>query len=85
MSPQLKAALIRGLIGAFFIFWLTFFTTLQSAPSVRAGQTLGGAAAINGAVAALTYIVGRGGIEGLYDHARNQQGNTKPGDVKPKG
>lgn len=65
MSLQLRAALIRGLIGAFFIFWLTFFTTLQSAPGLRPGQTLGAAAAVNGAVAALTYIVGRGGIEGL--------------------
>lgn len=81
MSAQLKAALIRGLIGAFFIFLLTFFTTLQSAPDLRPGQTLGAAAGINGAVAALTYIVARGGVEGLYDHARNQHGNTKPGDV----
>ena len=82
MSEQLKAALIRGLIGAFFIFCLTFFTTLQTAPKLKKGETKTSQAAISGAVAAFTYIVTRGGVEGLYDKRRQENGDVKAGDVK---
>ncbi|MDQ3986896.1 MAG: hypothetical protein M3280_10435 [Actinomycetota bacterium] len=84
MSEQLKAALIRGLIGAFFIFCLTFFTTLQSAPKLKRGESKTTQAAVSGAVAAFTYIVTRGGVEGLYDQRRQDKDDVKPGDVKKK-
>lgn len=76
MSPQLKAALVRALIGATISFGLTFFTALQGADASV------GKSAITAAVSAFTYLAARGAAEGFYDTGRQANGNVKAGDVR---
>lgn len=82
---QFKAAFTRALLGAIVIFALTFLTALQTEEPARrrarARQRPVAASAINAGIAALTYLVTRGGIEGGYDRHRDANNRVKPGDV----
>lgn len=75
-TPQVKAALMRALIGSV----MAFLSTAGVADALTNGQwrlaaTVGGAAVV-------AYLVMRGGLEGLYDAFRAASGIVKPGDIQ---
>jgi hypothetical protein len=75
MSAQLKAALLRALIGGILVAGAAFFTALGSTDATV------GKALIPAGSAFFSYVVARGLGEGQYDTNRDNQGNVKPGDV----
>lgn len=75
-TPQLQAALMRAGVGSI----LAFLTTAGVADALTNGQwkiALG-----LGGTAVVTYMVWRGGLEGVYDANRASAGNVKPGDIQ---
>lgn len=77
MSEQLKAALIRALIGATLASAGVFFATLGTDADWRQIIAATGAAFV-------TFAGWRVLGEGLYDQTRADRGDVKPGDVGPK-
>lgn len=71
---QITAATLRGLYGAVLTGLLTLLTSYQTTDS----WTESGVAA---GVAALGYLIVRGGIEGIVDGRRNAVGAVTPADV----
>ena len=72
--PALVAAGIRAVLGGLLLFGLTTLGTYQV---IEDWQD----AAIAGAVAALTNLAMRFGVEGAYDAHRNAVGDVQKGDV----
>lgn len=75
-TPQVKAALMRAIIGSV----MAFGATAGVAEALTNGQWR--IAATLGGTAVVTYLVMRGGLEGLYDAYREAIGNVKPGDIQ---
>ncbi len=73
MSDQLKAALLRAIIGAIVSAGSAFFAVLATADA--------GKAAIAAGSAFFGGFIARGFGEGTYDTRRARQHRTKPGDV----
>lgn len=80
MSDQFIEAFKRAFWGGLLIGLGIFFTSLQV--ETRTRDTFEDAA-IAGAVALITYITFRGGVEGWIDTNRQKNGNVIPGDVTP--
>lgn len=77
-TPQLQAALMRAVIGSI----MAFLTTAGVTEALTNGQwklalSLGG-------ISVVTYLVWRGGLEGLYDAYRAATGNVRPGDIQAR-
>lgn len=66
MTPQLIAAMVRALIGAVLTAGGTFFATYQAVEPPDAIAKAGMAAG----AAFFTYMITRGGLEGLIDSNR---------------
>lgn len=75
MSEQNKVALLRGLYLAVGTFLSTFFSALLMDSSDL------GKAAIIAAIAALSVLGFRGGVEGAYDTNRDRNNIRIPADV----
>lgn len=77
-TPQVKAALMRAIIGSV----MAFGATAGVAEALTNGQWR--IAATLGGTAVVTYLVMRGGLEGLYDAYRAATGNVRPGDIQAR-
>jgi hypothetical protein len=73
-SPQLQAAIFRGLIIAVPTAILTTLTTWSQTDDAK---TL----IIAGTTSLLSTFLLRSGLEGLYDTKRQNDGDVHPGDV----
>jgi hypothetical protein len=73
MTPQLKTALVRALIGGIICMGVTFFSALAANGA--------GPAAIAAGSAFFAYLSARGAAEGFYDQGREQKGDVRAGDV----
>lgn len=78
MTPQLKAAVARAIVGGVLTGLLSFLTVLQQ----QAGQAdRVENAGIVGAIALVSYLVARGAAEGIIDSGRAADGDVQPSDV----
>ena len=73
MTPQLKTALVRALIGGIICMGVTFFSALAADGA--------GPAAISAGGAFFAYLSARGAAEGFYDQSRDQKGDVRASDV----
>lgn len=78
LNGTFATALARGAYSAVLTGLLAFLTALQQGGDDRK-------AVIIGSIAGLTVLATRGGLEGLYDSARQTDGSVKPSDVQPDG
>lgn len=73
MTPQLKTALVRALIGGIICMGVTFFSAVAADGA--------GPAAISAGSAFFAYLSARGAAEGFYDQSRDQKGDVRASDV----
>jgi hypothetical protein len=78
VSAQLRAALLRAVIGGIFVAGAAFFTALGATDATVVKALIPAGSAF------FSYVVARGLGEGQYDTSRDQSGNVKPGDVGPE-
>lgn len=75
MSPQLKAAIVRGIIISIPTGLLTTLTTWSQTDDVKT-LVIAGCSSFLG-----TFLL-RSGLEGGYDTKRQQDGDVQAGDVR---
>jgi hypothetical protein len=73
MTPQLRTALVRALIGGIICMGVTFFSAVAADGAGPAAIAAGGAF--------FAYLSARGAAEGFYDQSRDQKGNVRASDV----
>jgi hypothetical protein len=73
MTPQLRTALVRALIGGIICMGVTFFSAVAADGA--------GPAAIAAGSAFFAYLSARGAAEGFYDQSRDQKGDVRASDV----
>jgi hypothetical protein len=73
MTPQLKTALVRALIGGTICMGVTFFSAVAADGAGPAAIAAGGAF--------FAYLSARGAAEGFYDQGRDQKGDVRASDV----
>jgi hypothetical protein len=73
MTPQLRTALVRGLIGGIICMGVTFFSAVAADGAGPAAIAAGGAF--------FAYLSARGAAEGFYDQSRDQKGDVRASDV----
>jgi hypothetical protein len=73
MTPQLKTALVRALIGGIICMGVTFFSAVAADGA--------GPAAIAAGSAFFAYLSARGAAEGFYDQGRDKKGDVRASDV----
>jgi hypothetical protein len=73
MTPQLRTALVRALIGGIICMGVTFFSAVAADGAGPAAIAAGGAF--------FAYLSARGAAEGFYDQSRDQKGDVRASDV----